>query len=139
MLFRLTRVDCTPHCLSLVFVMSLIKEGSCMYSLISNGCQHYMNHYRSLISDSNGLFPAHFILYLLKFWCLFFFSAPSYPQASVLHAQPSQGVVTFPEEQTQPSVVHPTHIMEPQQYDERPYLRNIPLTQRLSQEDISER
>lgn len=68
------------------------------------------------------------------------FIAPSYPQASVVHVQPSMGVVTFPEEQTPTPVVHPSHVIEPQQYDERhPSLRNIPLTQRLSQEDISER
>lgn len=68
------------------------------------------------------------------------FTAPSYPQASVVHAQPSMGVVTFPEEQTPTTVVHPSHVAEPQQYDEHhPSLRNIPLTQRLSQEDISER
>lgn len=67
-------------------------------------------------------------------------ATPSYPQASVVHAQPSMGVVTFPEEQTPTPVVHPSHVIEPQQYDERhPSLRNIPLTQRLSQEDISER
>lgn len=42
-------------------------------------------------------------------------ATPSYPQASVVHAQPSMGVVTFPEEQTPTTVVHPSHVAEPQQ------------------------
>ncbi|XP_029195975.1 heat shock factor protein 4-like isoform X2 [Acropora muricata] len=41
-------------------------------------------------------------------------TAPSYPQASVVQPCVSTGVVTFPEEQNQTPVVHPTHIMEPQ-------------------------
>ena len=82
------------------------------------------------------MFPLVLNVMLFAFYLPFI--APSYPQASVVHTQPSMGVVTFPEEQT--PVVHPSHVIEPQQYDERhPSLRNIPLTQRLSQEDISER
>jgi len=42
-------------------------------------------------------------------------SAPTYPQASVVQPCFSTGVVTFPEEQNQTTVVHPTHVMEPPQ------------------------
>ncbi|XP_027052222.1 heat shock factor protein-like isoform X1 [Pocillopora damicornis] len=64
-------------------------------------------------------------------------SAPTYPQASVVQPCFSTGVVTFPEEQNQTTVVHPTHVMEPpQSYDEHHNIRNNPLMRRISQEDI---
>ena len=68
-----------------------------------------------------------------------FFLAPTYPQASVVQPCVSTGVVTFPEEQTQTPVVHPTHILEPQSYDEHHTIRNAPMRRGLSQEDILER
>lgn len=66
-------------------------------------------------------------------------TAPTYPQASVVQPCVSTGVVTFPEEQTQTPVVHPTHILEPQSYDEHHTIRNAPMRRGLSQEDILER
>ena len=67
----------------------------------------------------------------------FFLLAPTYPQASVVQPCFSTGVVTFPEEQNQTTVVHPTHVMEPpQSYDEHHNIRNNPLMRRISQEDI---
>lgn len=65
--------------------------------------------------------------------------APSYPQASVVQPCVSTGVVTFPEEQNQTPVVHPTHIMEPQSYDEHHTIRNAPMRRGLSQEEVAER
>jgi len=66
-------------------------------------------------------------------------TAPSYPQASVVQPCVSTGVVTFPEEQNQTPVVHPTHIMEPQSYDEHHSIRNPPIQRGLSQEEVAER
>lgn len=66
-------------------------------------------------------------------------TAPSYPQASVVQPCVSTGVVTFPEEQNQTPVVHPTHIMEPQSYDEHHSIRNPPIRRGLSQEEVAER
>ncbi|XP_068697293.1 heat shock factor protein-like isoform X1 [Montipora capricornis] len=66
-------------------------------------------------------------------------SASSYPQASVVQPCVSTGVVTFPEEQNQTPIVHPTHIIEPQSYDEHHTIRNAPMRRGLSQEELAER
>lgn len=77
---------------------------------------------------------------LFPYFTFFFsFPAPSYPQASVVQPCVSTGVVTFPEEQNQTPVVHPTHIMEPQSYDEHHSIRNPPIRRGLSQEEVAER
>ncbi|XP_001639405.3 heat shock factor protein isoform X2 [Nematostella vectensis] len=59
---------------------------------------------------------------------------PSYHTSPPVH---TTGVVTFPEEhpQQQPSVIHPSHIVEPVHYEDSPGRRVLGLSRQYSEED----
>ncbi|XP_032220221.2 heat shock factor protein 1 isoform X3 [Nematostella vectensis] len=61
-------------------------------------------------------------------------NGPSYHTSPPVH---TTGVVTFPEEhpQQQPSVIHPSHIVEPVHYEDSPGRRVLGLSRQYSEED----
>lgn len=116
-----------PHS---TFLSTLLSIHCLYFSYIR---EFYIHTWKSCDSGNQPYFLS------LTFAYSIFFLAPTYPQASVVQPCVSTGVVTFPEEQTQTPVVHPTHILEPQSYDEHHTIRNAPMRRGLSQEDILER